>query len=35
MTISGIITMVASIGTVWALFTVCVLLLVRKDRGGQ
>lgn len=32
MTIAGIITMVVSIGTVWTLFTVCILLLVRKDK---
>lgn len=32
MTIAGIITMVLSIGTVWALFILCVLMLVRRDR---
>lgn len=32
MTIAGIITMVLSISTVWTLFIVCVLLLVRRDK---
>lgn len=32
MTLSGIITMVLSIGAVWALFITCCIRLVRKDR---
>lgn len=32
MTLSGIITMILSIGAVWTLFIVCCTRLVRKDR---
>lgn len=32
MTLSGIITMILSIGAVWILFTVCCIRLVKKDR---
>lgn len=32
MTLSGIITMVLSISAVWALFIICCIRLVRKDR---
>lgn len=35
MTLSGIITMALSIGAVWALFIICCIRLVRKDRGDD
>lgn len=35
MTLSGIITMILSIGAVWTLFIVCCARLVRKDREDQ
>lgn len=35
MTLSGIITMVLSIGAVWTLFIVCCARLIRKDRKEE
>lgn len=35
MTLSGIITMVLSIGAVWTLFIVCCARLIRKDREEE
>ncbi len=35
MTLSGIITMILSIGAVWTLFIVCCTRLVRKDREDE